>query len=498
MATMAGPADRISFHHTLAVWGKVFTDRFLEGCLPALLAPGNIPGMKSNRHSRFNIYTTRADAERMDGSSAIAELRRCIDVCFHVVHPSDEPHLSSRNVYHCMSAFHRAAHPAALREGAFLVFHAPDALFADGSMTAVERRVAEGADVVLMTGIRTVLEDVWPMVRDRRGPAPFLSFTGEELVRAALRHPHPQTQQTIWGSDRFNSNWPSQIFWKDGDDLLIARCWHLHPIAIRPRAQATIFQQSIDGDYLDKAIDDGSRVHIMQDSAELCFIELSGRDHNAETPHPLGPFDPDRFRDFAAQQLMRNGRRFVAHPIVYKAGPIPAERLRRALDRSERTLAGLMAIIADLPSALPRLTHSDELRHASRLFIYGCGKAGRTVLAKLKQDGLSVMAFLDSHRSGEADGTPILRADDHAATHRPGDVIAIASQFTAEILRTLGSFGIVDGLVDAHPFYLSLVNPPEALDHPTEIWTPSAQVHPPDPASEISAPARLDDRDESR
>lgn len=449
----------LRFHHTLVVWGEAFTELFLHGCLPSLLSPGNIPAMASNARSVFNIHTTAADAARMSASPSIERLRQHIPVRFHVIDEADESELTGGNRYDLLAAFHREAHAAALADDALLIFLSPDILLSDGSMQAVERRVAAGNEVILITGIRTVLEEVRPWFEAQTGADGTMTLGSEALVEVALRSLHTLTQGNLWGGHRFHSDWPSQIFWKDGTDLLIAHCWQLHPLVVRPHRRSSVFHQTIDGDFLERAVNEDAHVHIMQDSREFCFLELSRHDHGTSTPRRLGPFDPSRFRAWAAQILLPNHRKFVRYPIVYRAGAIAPERLDAALDRTSATVGALLRQIDDILPPIPRLYEVQSLRAAGRLYIYGCGAAGRAVHDVLRSNGLRIAAFLDTNRTGEIDGVPLLIANDYAARKQAGDRVVVVSQYRLEIFRHLQGLGVRDGVTDGYPLYLAL-HPP--------------------------------------
>jgi hypothetical protein len=468
-------AEAPRFHHVMVVWGATYTDLFLRACLPTLLSPGNIPALAGNGGSTFNIYTTDADAVRMDGHPAIARLRRYIAVRFHVIDRHGEARLFTDNRYDMATAFHRHAYGLALAEDAVLVFFCPDILLADGSISALERRIAAGYDTVLVSGPRMALESVEPWLKTRFTDDGGLTLSADELVRIGLRSLHPQSRGSLWGSRQFNSDWPSQLFWPDGDDLLVAHCWQLHPMAIRPRRRSTVFHQTIDGDFLARAIRDGQRVHIVQDSREFCVLELSRLDHGGIADHRLDVFDPARFRQWAAGSLLAVNRQFVRYPIVYHDGDIAPQRLSVALNRAAAVVGGLLRQTDDILPAQPGLYHADDFRDATgRRFIYGAGAAGRAVATALQAQGVAVTGFIDTRRGGTVDDLPLLTAGQYAADAQTGDLIAIVSQYRAEIVEHLAGLPL-DGvsIADGYPYYQMLTTPPPPrLD--IRGWQPDA------------------------
>lgn len=462
--------DDVRFHHTVAVWGERFTDLFLRACLPSLLSPGNIPALASNPRSTFDIYTTADDAERMVVSSAIARLRRHIRVRFHVVSPDDEHRLFDENRYDVLAAFHRQAYAEALPIGATLTFISPDSIFSDGSLRTTERHVEAGCDAVLVTAIRTTLEDVRPWLDTRLAPDGNGALSSDEMVSIAIRHLHPTTRRHVWGGDRFNSDWPSQIFWPDGPDLMIAHCWQLHPMAIRPSGRAGgDFEEAIDGDFLAKALSPTSHVRILQDSRQFCVLELSRREHGAESAHRPSPFDPARFRAWASGTLEPVHRQFIRHPFIYRGGDVSDERLKASLERASSVVGGLLRQSDDPLATISRLHHPDELRGVARLFIYGAGMAGRRVRDALGHAGVATHAFVDTTREGMVDGIPLMTADHVAPELREGDMVLVTSQYANEILGHLRRLGVpLRRIMDGYRHYRALDRPPP----PTFTLTP--------------------------
>ena len=64
------------------VWGQRFVDKFMDYCLPSLLAPGNIPALARKRKVVHSIVTTEADRDRIVAHPAFARLRELAEVVF--------------------------------------------------------------------------------------------------------------------------------------------------------------------------------------------------------------------------------------------------------------------------------------------------------------------------------------------------------------------------------------------------------------------------------
>ncbi|KAA0593738.1 hypothetical protein J2848_005918 [Azospirillum lipoferum] len=478
-----------ALHHALVVWGRAFTDVFLRYVLPSHLSPGNLPALAGNERSTYNIYTTARDAAVMARSEPVRKLQRLMDVRFHVMKTEDEALLSAENVYDVMSAFHREAILMAEAEDARIVFLAPDALFSDGSFAAMERKAAEGCDCLLITAICTVMEDMQPWLEERvRGPGP-VSFPASDLAGRAIRHMHPIGRSMIWGGERFNRAWASQFFWPVGSSGLLAHCWHLHPLMVRPGARSKGFTQTVDGDFVEALA--GTRMHIIRDSDEICVAELSPRNRRDDSLRDLGPFDRSRFLGWARQWLRPVHAGLVRTPILFHDDPVDPNVLAPVQAAASRIVGSLAAEVEDLWPRLPTVRATGELKDAARIFIYGSGAAGQAVRERMERDGIAVAGFLDSHRAGQAHGLPVLQATSYATQQKEGDSVLVVSQYAREIEKTIRSLGIRNcfdgyrlflGMSERSPVAVSLQSWEIPHDDPQDglkAWTADGEGHSP-------------------
>jgi hypothetical protein len=69
---------------------------------------------------------------------------------------------------------------------------------------------------------------------------------------------------------------PEEVFWRVGNEGLVARCFHIHPNLVNPRVLNAPFTTTVDDDYLRAACPDPGDEYIIADSDLLCLCELSG------------------------------------------------------------------------------------------------------------------------------------------------------------------------------------------------------------------------------
>ncbi len=112
-------------------------------------------------------------------------------------------------------------------------------------------------------------------------------------------------------------------------------------------------------------------------------------------------------------------------------------------------------------AALPRLARPADfwaLPTGRPLFVYGAGFGGRVVLGELaKMAHLPVTAVLDSTHRGTAFGHPQRLPTDLSEAERANGVFIIASEYRAEMTRTLTDLG-ARTLFDANPFIRTYVD----------------------------------------
>jgi hypothetical protein len=84
---------------------------------------------------------------------------------------------------------------------------------------------------------------------------------------------------------------PAGLMWRVGNEGILARCFHLHPILVYPQVKNAPFSTSIDDDYVKSAIPNNKSL-IIGDSDEFCACELSDDNRRMNTI-PRGE-SPDR------------------------------------------------------------------------------------------------------------------------------------------------------------------------------------------------------------
>src|SRR6202795_461339 len=214
----------------MPVWGYQFIGRFLEFCLPTLLAPNNIPAIARKLPCRFVLLSSAADEPIIRPHPARQKLERH---CACEIQSIDDLTTHGNHTATITLAFERALRQSgeAMRDTCF-IFLMSDYLVADGSLKTVLRKIEAGAGAVLAGNFQIIAEDAAPLLRkcldlesDEIGLPP------RALVRWSLAHLHPATVANIVNFGLSHNAHSNLQFWRVDEDCLIGRFYLMHPIA---------------------------------------------------------------------------------------------------------------------------------------------------------------------------------------------------------------------------------------------------------------------------
>ena len=349
------PLDTVPFYLTVAVWGRDFTDLFIDICLPSLLAPGNIPALAHRDGSRFFIFTTEEDAKRLVESAAYECLIAHIKVDIEIINETiEDNHLT-------MSNCHRELMNLADRDGAAAVFLSPDNIWGNGVFAVLDRKFRAGKRVIFMIGIRLNRDDFMPVAIERfRSPdGRVLDVDSRALCALGLKHLHWTTKEHFWRAGTGTGLLPTGLLWEVQGEGLHARFFHLHPLLVYPRKKFARFHSSIDDDLVLAACPDAADHYVVTDSDEMLVLELSSPIHRI-----AGPYRKESIEDVAAWALVganANHRQLVQHPIRLHWRDIDPARWDPVGREADQVVDEALRLIANkLARVLMIVTHVDD------------------------------------------------------------------------------------------------------------------------------------------
>ena len=259
-------------------WGEEFTDYFVDLALRSLLFPGNLPEVRNKADSRLVICTTAEDRARLERIPAFARAAGIVPVKWV---PLAAPAAQGRK-YLAMSAAHQQAAELTYKRGAIGVFVTPDAMFSDGSVRTLEKKIGEGCVCLLAPALRIGLEPFLAGLQRHQGyvrgdPDSPPVLTGRDLARLALDAMHPETARYDWDSPCYSHFPVSTYLWNRAHDGILLHTFSWSPCLLDYAALArhdgsTFDQWTLDGDYVFRNFGRSKAVQVVTDSDDLLYV----------------------------------------------------------------------------------------------------------------------------------------------------------------------------------------------------------------------------------
>ena len=335
----------------MPVWGYQFIGRFLEFCLPTLLAPNNIPAIAREKPCRFVLLSSVADEPIIRSHPAWQKLERH---CACEIRAIDDLITQGNHTATITLAFERVLRQFgdAMRDTCF-IFLMSDYLVADGSLKTALRKIETGAGAVLAGNFQIIAEDATPLLRRRLDLRSHeIVLPPRELVQWSLAHLHPATAANIVNFGLTHNAHTNRLFWRVDENCLIGRFYLMHPIAIHPEVSDFVVGSSWDYSFVPELCPSGN-IAALTDSDDYLVVELQRRDYEWENLQP-GPVVAAKLARSLAEWTTDYHRRNVAQTVVFHANDRPAD-LAQFITRSDAFVETVRQLLAT-----PALSH---LRH---------------------------------------------------------------------------------------------------------------------------------------
>lgn len=304
MAQLATKSATGRYHFVVPVWGEEYVSRFLTYSLPSQLTKGNLQSMPL-QDSIYHIITQRDDLKTIRESRAVARLSQLIKVEVDTFTPT-------ASVYPSMTACHNWGIERRKHEDVAYVFSCADTVFGANSFKHMHEIQMQGKRAIMAGSARVLQEEFLPVLQGLvREGAIELDLPHRRLMKAAFDHLHPLAVAHICKNEVNYT--PSIFLWEVGNEGLLEHCFHLHPLLVRPTDKTCRAKITVDDDFLVRAVPDFEDIHIVTDSDDLCFIDLTPLRTHTDYPYPL--CDADSMRTWVSQSANAHHRKFFATPI---------------------------------------------------------------------------------------------------------------------------------------------------------------------------------------
>jgi hypothetical protein len=263
------------------VWGETYLADLLDICLPAMLAPGNLPALTEHFDCELVIVTEESNFRRIAGSPVFKEIQKH---CRAWPIMADDLVVSRRMYGHSLTfALHRGFEDLGEKvTETFLLFFNADFILADGCYEVLARHMLAGERLVFSPSYCAVDEEVGPLLKSKVDEqSKVLAVPKREMAALALKYPQNTVQAKTLNRPLFRINVNDQFYWRIGDHTLLG---HQLPIAIvcmKPEGECTEPAGFWDYSTISTMGPNLPRC-VLGDSDEFLMLELRGRDTHME------------------------------------------------------------------------------------------------------------------------------------------------------------------------------------------------------------------------
>ena len=277
-------------------WGPVYRQYFVDRCLASLLAPGNLPQLRSDDGHRLLIATTADDWQAIEELPIMQAVRRYVTpIHLDIGSPRPTPPGSKAAILQqnrCQKLLLETAYSH--RTYACMLW--PDIIFSDGLGLSLLGWAAEGRQLVLFASLRHVQETVLDELaaRDLLPPDTHPSLTCKPLVipprvlaDISVRHLHPEVAVYDFEDSRLPAC-PAHLFARvAGDRGIVLHTFHGQQILMDFAALEThntdcLSRGLFEDVYIDENFAGCEKIHVVRDSDEFGILSL--------TPAAVGSF----------------------------------------------------------------------------------------------------------------------------------------------------------------------------------------------------------------
>jgi hypothetical protein len=321
-----------AIHCVVPVWGTEYLKTYLELCLPAHLASGNLAALRGTKLI-YEIYTDEIGRQFIEAHPLYRALQDSVDeiLFFDIRRFRTEEHaihLLNLN-YSVMNKCHQTAIRRATSAGGALLFLNCDTVYSDGVFARLWVLCQRGYRAVENLSIRTDRDEMLAALGPRKG---CLSISSSELTRIALARFHWIARNRFWeGPPELTI--PDHIYWSVATDAILARATHYMPLFVFPRVRDVQYLGTIDHGFIPASGLVGTERWYMTAEDEPSSFELSLAAHDQN----FNPYERGSERDLA-RHLSLLCENFHLHnlerPVRIAADPVPEERWREVEEAS--------------------------------------------------------------------------------------------------------------------------------------------------------------------
>ena len=308
----------------VTVWGQKYIDTFLTYSLPSLMSDNNIPSLVANDEFEFLIRTSENSIDQFINSPLIKSLDKYVKVNIKGFEPFLFRGGKPADRYWRMSSLHREIIDYCAPINAGIVFLPSDVIWADGTICNMQKIIKEKTPrVIVMCTLRSQEMKIKDFLKSdvilNSKTNKCITISNRDLVRISLNNPHEITKSRFIDSTRFTTT-PAHIYWRLGNQGLIARGVHHHPLYVHPRHYTLDFKSTYDADFLSISVPNPADYYVCDDSDILFFLDLTAADDQSGIPEQPAAADTKHIAAWIAKHTGPTHRTFLNTPVWIHTG----------------------------------------------------------------------------------------------------------------------------------------------------------------------------------
>ena len=269
--------SQIPFIAIVPVWGRAYTDTFVNYVMPLWLTEGNFVEFSPAARDELVIVTTFEDSKIILNSSIYKKFESYIDIKIKLI----DGIIDLSSTHAAMSQCYQVAissYQASSSDSTYFLCLTPDAFWSKGTILKLRELVESGYELVAALSFRTAKETILSdlqLLIDQGSAFPGLEVSA--MVSLGLKHIHDLSAgHDVLSPKTYCNNWPSHQYWLGSEATdIIARCFHLHPLLFKVKKQRIDYSGTIDGEFLEQLKIPKDKTYVAKDNNDFIGIELT-------------------------------------------------------------------------------------------------------------------------------------------------------------------------------------------------------------------------------
>ena len=329
----------------IPVWGDKYLHRMDAACLPALLAPGNLPHLAEHFNCELVIVT---ESHLFDSVRQLPSIQRAGRYAsLRLVSIDDQlshPYYYGLTITHAL--FRGFSDLGEEAKDVWCLFLNADFILADGSYMGLVPKMLSGERCIFAPSYCAIEEEVFPQLKAAIGNEGALSIPKREMAGLILDNKHLSIRAKIINWQMYRIDRVDQFYYHLDNDTLIGRQLPIAIVAFRPERlppePVTFWDYGVVAEVCPTA-----PLCVLGDSDDFLMLELRGRESMREQ-FRLGWMDIKEIANDLSRWTTKDQRDCGEFTLVLHRKNLPSN-YRSGVDALERHYRHIFSMVAPEP-----------------------------------------------------------------------------------------------------------------------------------------------------